>query len=186
MVRTEHRTAFIQKLEEAVERSGVKPFRVHVTGLDWVPNSEKTRWFLVLRLGRPGNDGLNLLLAAMNCVARDSGLEMLYGTQEATEDGASDKELRIDKLPAGRTRLIDVKHRRLASMVQADCTSKFHLSIAWQLEEPGQENLESVGALKSVESFSISCNCVKVKIGNAIHDVALGERRLSEQGSGGM
>ena len=185
MLRTEQRAEFLEKLEIAVVGSGVRPFHVHVTGLDWVPNSERTRWFLVLRLSRPGNDGLNHLLAATNCIARDSGLEMLYTDQEVSRDVLSEEESQVGEIPAGGKGRKSAKRGRLAATIPADHTSNFHFSIAWQLQDPGKGIIESADVLESMEYLSISCDCVKVKIGNAIHDIPLPGRRLSEQGLGG-
>jgi U6 snRNA phosphodiesterase len=181
MLRTEQRPIFLEKLQDAVEGSGVKPFQVHVTGLDWVPNSERTRWFLMLKLKRPENDGLNLLLAVTNYVAKDSGLEMLYTDQESREGGLPEKESPPGVSRAGRRGLNRKKHKEFPAMVSADYTSRFHFSIAWQLEEPGKRSIASVDALQPGKGLSISCDCLKVKIGNAIHDIPLLECRLSEQ-----
>jgi hypothetical protein len=183
-LRTEQRAVFLEKLQNAVEGLGVRPFQVRVTGLDWVPNFERTRWFLVLRLKRPENDALNLLLAVTNCVARDSGLEMLYADQESREDGVLDEEPRLGRPPTDRRVLKHGKHGPFSGTLLADCTSKFHFSIAWQLEEPGKRSVEIADALESVEPLRISCDSLKVKIGNVIHNIPLPERRLSEQGLG--
>jgi U6 snRNA phosphodiesterase len=184
MLRNGQRALFLEKLEDAVEGSGVRPFQVHVTGLDWVPNSDRTRWFLVLKLKGPETDGLNTLLAVTNCVARDSGLEMLYTGQEPQEDGLLEKESCMGGSGAGKKGLNRGKHKEFSAIVPADRTSRFHSSIAWQLEQPDKESLGSETALKSVGCLSISCDCLKVKIGNAIHDIPLTQRRLSEQALG--
>ena len=172
VLRTEQRASFLEKLENAVGSSDVTPFQLHIAGLDWVPNSEKTRWFLVLKLKRPENDGLNLLLAVTNRVVRHSGLEMLYTDQDAEEDGVLEKE-GVDRLPVGKRGLKGRKHRRQDATVPADCTRKFHFSLAWQLEEPSKASIESTNALESVKRLSISCDLVKIKIGNTIHDIPL-------------
>lgn len=151
-----------------------------------MPNSERTRWFLVLRLKGPEADGLNSLLAAINCVARDSGLDMLYTEQESQEDRLLEKGPCMGESGAGKRRLNRGKHKEFSSIVPADRTSKFHSSIAWQLEQPDKEIVRSGDILKSVGGLSISCDCLKVKIGNAIHDIPLTEHRLSEQDLGRM
>jgi hypothetical protein len=179
MLRTEKRGAFLEKLANAVGSSGVRPFQVLVVGLDWVPNENNTRWFLVLRLERPENDGLNHLLAMTNCVARNSGLEMLYADDEPYDERVPDQLPRLIQLPAGERELSDKEHKQTPAEVPRDCTSKFHLSIAWQLGEPDKRRLESIGAIQSVQHISISCESLKVKIGNAIHDISLPERRFS-------
>ena len=178
MLRTEQRASFLEKLENAVGSSDVTPFQLHIAGLDWVPNSEKTRWFLVLKLKRPENNGLNLLLAATNSVVRHSGLEMLYTDQDAEEDGVLENEC-VDRLPAGKRRLKDRKQRIQGATITADCSGNFHFSLAWQLEEPSKASIESAGALESVKRLSISCDLVKIKIGNTIHDIPLPDGTLT-------
>jgi hypothetical protein len=172
VLRTEQRASFLEKLEDAVKGSGVTPFQLRVSGLDWVPNSEKTRWFLVLKLEKPENDGLNLLLAVTNSVVRHSGLEMLYADQDTKEDGAQGKEC-VDRSTTGKRGLKDRRQRRQSATVPADCTGNFHFSLAWQLEEPERASIESADTLGPVKRLSISCDFVKVKIGNTIHDIPL-------------
>lgn len=186
MLRTEQRGAFLKKLEDAVGSSGVRLFQVLVTGLGWVPNANNTRWFLVLRLERPDNDGLNELLAVTNYVARDSGLEMLYADQNPCEEQLPDQPPRLVQLRASRRGLNGNEYMQVPAKVPADCTSKFHISIAWQLEEPCKGGLERIETIQSVQNLSISCDCLKVKIGNTIRHISLPERRLSQQDPGGI
>ena len=161
------------------------PFQLHVAGLDWVRNSEKTRWFLVLKLKRPENDGLNLLLAVTNSVVRHLGLEMLYTDQDAKGDGALEKEC-VDRLPADKRGLKDRKQRRQGATVPADRTENFHFSLAWQLEEPSKASIESADALEPVKRLNISCGLVKIKIGNTIHDIPLPDGALTAHCLGNM
>jgi U6 snRNA phosphodiesterase len=172
VLRTEQRASFLERLEDAVKGSGVTPFQLRVSGLDWVPNSEKTRWFLVLKLEKPENDGLNLLLAVTNSVVRHSGLEMLYANQDTKEDGALGKEC-VDRSTIGKRGLKDRRQMRQSATIPADCTGNFHFSLAWQLEEPERASIESADTLGPVKRLSISCDFVKVKIGNTIHDIPL-------------
>lgn len=156
VLRTEQRADFQDALETGVRETGLRAFRVHATDLSWEPNFEKTRWFLVLRLGRPEGDRLNKLLAITNRVVRDLGLPLLY-------EGRRDVE---------------------------DHTSSFHISIAWQLEEPGSRQRDALSVVdgedEAIRNLSILCDCLKVKIGNTVHDIPLPERRQSVQGLGGM
>jgi hypothetical protein len=136
-LRAEQRSVFLEKLGDAVIGSGVRPFHVTVTGLAWVPNSQRTRWFLVLGLKRPGNDGLNHLLALTNCIARDLRLEMLYADEEAKGDVSSEGGPHDGEVPIGGKELKSRKHGRSAAKSPVDCTSKFHLNIAWQVATAG-------------------------------------------------
>ena len=186
ILRTEQREVFMEKLQDAVEDSGVRPFSLQVSGLEWVSNSEKSRWFLVLRLKRPANDGLNLLLATTNGIAKDSGLGLLYADEESNQAEILERGSCQGSSPMTKIEFKGGKQRRLAGTVPADCTSKFHLSIAWQLGEPVRKTSEIADTIESAEFLSISCNCLKVKIGNAVHDIPLPERTSSQQGLGGM
>jgi hypothetical protein len=111
-------------------------------------------------------------LGATNSVVRHSGLETLYADQDAKKDGVLDKEC-VDRSTAGKRGFKDRKQRRQGATVPADCTGKFHFSLAWQLVEPSRASIESADALESVKRLSISCDFVKVKIGNTIHDIPL-------------
>ena len=53
-------------------------FEVAFSSLDWVPNFEKNRWFLVLRVKVPENNGLNKLLHVSNTVVQEYGQAPLY------------------------------------------------------------------------------------------------------------
>jgi hypothetical protein len=172
MLRTEQRPSFRERLESAIGSSGVTPFQLQIAGLDWVPNSEKTRWFLVLKLKKPENDGLNLLLAATNSVVRQWGLEMLYADEDAKEEGILEKEC-VDRSTAGKAGFNNRKQRGQGAPVRADCTGNFHFSLAWQLEEPDRASIKGADTLESAKRLTISCGIVKVKIGNTIHNIPL-------------
>ena len=111
---------------------------------------------------------------------------MLYADEEAKGDGLSEGGSQAGELLVGGQGLKSRKHRRTAVKAPLDCTSKFHFSIAWQLQEPTRELMKSTHALASMEHFKISFECLKVKIGNAIHDIPLSEHILSEQHLGGL
>ena len=186
MLRTEQRTGFLEKLQDAVEGSGLRSFTIYATGLDWVSNSEKSRWFLALRLKRPDDNGLNRLLAVTNSVASDFGLETLYADEGSEQDQWTGKETRVSRTSGVRKEFKNGKQRPLAGPVPADCTSKFHFSIAWQLEEHDGKSSESPDIIESANRLGISCDCLKVKIGNVVHDLPLPQLRPSQQGLGGM
>jgi hypothetical protein len=123
---------------------------VQITGLDWVANHDRSRFFLVLRLGRPENDELNVLLSACNAVARQFGLATLY--EDAEE-----------------------RHGRRKS----DKSNAFHISVAWTLELPidqaqGQklEGLE----LEELRGLEVRFDMVKLKIGSTVMDVPFTKR----------
>ncbi|KAK5199190.1 poly(U)-specific 3'-to-5' RNA exonuclease [Exophiala xenobiotica] len=77
VLKTDQKDAFQQTVFSEVSRSNVQPFNVQATGLDWVANYERSRFFLVLKLSRPSNNDLNRLLSASNAAARQFGLAEL-------------------------------------------------------------------------------------------------------------
>ncbi|KAK5353046.1 poly(U)-specific 3'-to-5' RNA exonuclease [Exophiala xenobiotica] len=77
VLKTDQKDAFQQTVFSEVSRSNVQPFNVQATGLDWVANYERSRFFLVLKLSRPSNNDLNRLLSASNAAARKLGLAEL-------------------------------------------------------------------------------------------------------------
>lgn len=182
MLRTEQHAIFLEKLEDAIGASGIGPFHVDVARLEWAPNSDWTRWFLVLSLNKPVNDGLNTLLATTNYVARDLGFETLYVDLDDCKEGLPKKKLHVDLLHTA-TKVPDNREpREVSKIVPANCTSKFHLSIAWQLEEPSKASVKEFATPQPVDHLTIPCDCLKVKIGNVIHDIPLRGRGQSEQG----
>ena len=65
-------------------------FHVHLDGLDWVSNYEKTRWFLVLHVGKPEGDHLNRLLGLTNQTLGLFGQPPLYASGEGGGEDYSD------------------------------------------------------------------------------------------------
>lgn len=146
VLETDQKDAFAQAVKDAISDVGVRSFSVGLRAVDWVPNFDKTRYFLVLKLTRPPYDDLNKLLSACNQCARDSKLPELYH-QLGTEPDAK----RDDK---------------------DDC---FHISVAWTLDEPSAEARQAVRKAMParLKETTVSFTTVKLKIGNVVHDVAL-------------
>lgn len=159
--------------------AGLHRFRVGVAGVKWVPNFDRTRWFLVLELGRPEGDELNALLRAVNRCASAFGLPMLYCMEEVNGESAMKNRLGVVQ---GK----DTQKRGEQRSLEQDYTSNFHVSIAWQLAEPTASQKDQIVAatrdLLEAVALSMPYECVKVKIGNAVHDVHLSDRRPSIRG----
>ncbi|EXJ78347.1 hypothetical protein A1O3_09508 [Capronia epimyces CBS 606.96] len=85
VLKTEQKIAFQESLLSKLTKTHLKPFTVHVIGLDWVSNETRSRFFLVLRLTKPDNDELNMLLSVCNAVARQFGLATLYDSSRSPQ-----------------------------------------------------------------------------------------------------
>lgn len=133
-------------------------FSVVPDSLDWVSNTERTRWFLVLRLKKPANNNLNRLLQISNQILSAYNQPPLYADEVASADRKSKR---------------DESNPRLSEA--ADCTNCFHISLAWSLTEPSLEEQQRVSSITMDEmnSLEISFNSVKAKIGNVVHSMNL-------------
>jgi U6 snRNA phosphodiesterase len=145
---TERKDAFQEAVLNAISESGATSHSTNVQNISWVSNSERTRWFLVLRLSRPDNDDLNRLLGACNGCAQRFELAQLY---TGRNDAKGDKD---------------------------DYDSNFHISIAWTVRRPQGTTSESwADALRRGVEVAlqdrIAFNTVKLKIGNAVEDIPL-------------
>lgn len=153
VLETGQREGFLSAVRAAVEGSGngdvgaVRSFSVRPRAVSWVKNFDGTRWFLVLRLTRPGGDELGWLLRACNACAEEFGLPLLYQGDASGEVPREDGE-------------------------RDDC---FHISIAWTLSEPSEEaRIVSRELLEpGLREAEITFDTVKVKIGNVVHDLPL-------------
>lgn len=140
-------------------------FEVQVTGLDWVPNTDRTRWFLVLRVTTGSAERqLNRLLDACNKVVEGGGREGLYASASASASTSTTSE------PEGRK----------GDVVQE---GGFHVSIAWSLQAPDAEVRDRTRrAMEGTEweavlGLRVQLGEVKIKIGNVVGSVELGRAR---------
>lgn len=155
VLQTDQKQLFEEDISSRISRSHVKPFSVRVTGLDWVANHDKTRFFLVLKLGKPANNELNKLLSACNATAQHFGVPMLYADRPNRTIADSSK----------------VKRQEEAM----DRSDAFHISIAWTLEEPDRQARAQLADLdrSHLQQLEVSFSLVKLKIGNVVNDISL-------------
>ena len=152
-----------------------------------MPNHERTRWFLVLKLMKPSQNSLNKLLQLSNTTAEAFGQATLYAEPKQPSAAASSRgraqrgrglqghgppPLPISKYPQGDDE------------VQLDQSAHFHISIAWSLERP---NLELVERLESkadgeLQNICFEVKAVKAKIGNAVTVFPLLSKPVDSQG----
>ncbi|KIW23230.1 uncharacterized protein PV07_11447 [Cladophialophora immunda] len=154
VLKTEQREQFQTSLESKVRQGRIKPFTVHISGLDWVANHDKTRFFLVLKLMKPEDDELNRLLSICNAIARQFDLPRLY-------------EERCDTPTGFQPRSTSKTIRQMT-----DKSNAFHISIAWILSEPDDQARQELVHLvdDKVRALKVSFPLLKLKIGNSVID----------------
>jgi hypothetical protein len=153
-------------------------FDVTISSLDWVPNFEKTRWFLVLRVQAPGTDGLNKLLHVTNRVVQEHGQPPLYIK-------AAGEKSTYEPLESVRSSSTPIRGEPSADWDgMQDVSDAFHISIAWTLEPPSNNMLDATKSVAlnqfdSVRRVLIRVEEIKAKVGNTITSVRL-QKNVSE------
>ena len=148
-----------------------------VRGFEWVANYEKTRWFLVLKLDRASQDGLNKLLHLSNQTVTDFGQPLLYtDSPQSSADGQSRKRKAGNGgRSKGTTRAAAPSSMgRSGPSNDMDMSSSFHISIGWTLGAPAEslkERLNTTGI--DFQAIKVDVNTVKTKIGNGITAISL-------------
>jgi len=158
-------------------------FEVGMKSLDWVPNFEGTRWFLVLRVGVKDDvvviedGGLRGLLRVCNRVIEEGGRKGLY------------------TLPPTNPLLLKPKGRKENEKgkwkIESDTEDGFHISLAWTLREPDKEMRDLTEQIvrkkiwEDVGKLGVGVKEVKVKLGNVVHGITL-EGKRAEGIRGGL
>lgn len=175
-ITTDERELFMTSLRRSIESSGVPPFQISFKSLAWVANSERSRWFLVLRVSRPDGDELQRLLNISNVTVRKTGQLPLYASSNPTYHSPSH-----DKRSSHQEgRSIDIReHLDIMNSTKHECDpDAFHVSIAWKLSPPNQDLLECTELVsnKNIQHFSqflLHIEKIKVKVGNAVTVIPL-------------
>ncbi|OMP87443.1 UPF0406 protein [Diplodia seriata] len=188
---TDTRSPFLEALAANLRRSGARPFEAQFDGLRWVPNFDRSRWFLVLGVRRPPNDEPNRLLLAANQAAKKFGYPELYAGTDRKQQHAEGVDMTggwgtttATENPEGTKGFVDGKNDR---------SNAFHVSLAWSLEPPPDElrefsGVEEVADLmkQDVAQMSVRFDVLKVKVGNAIHALDIAPKRKEEKGILGL
>jgi hypothetical protein len=165
-IRTGDRDDFLETLNSSLRRARVSSFRFRFCSLKWVPNLERNRWFLVLGIEKPVQDELNRLLQACNEATRKCGHSELY------VGGHGDGPRESVAISSG----VEGKEEERDAAMETDRSDCFHVSIAWNLEEPDPEHLSRIRALdvtKLIGQPVASFDVVKARIGNVVHSIDL-------------
>jgi len=167
VLRTEQKDDFFLNLKDAINSSGARTFETCFEQLQWHPNEDRTRWFLVLRVA--DEDGALLkLLHTCNSVAVKYGQPKLYeDDNEYSGTQQTPKRMSNSKIP-----------------------EKFHISIAWSLEEPPSSNATSASDTacntlnlpSAIHSLRVPFGEVKVRIGQDVTSMPLETRRRRTSG----
>lgn len=164
-IKTEDRESFLGTLDVALRRAAVQAFNYAFCGLKWVPNYERNRWFLVLGIEKPAHDELNRLLSTCNEAVLRSGFPALYAGGKG--DGPMENNSPTARSPEGG---------------DVDRSDRFHVSIAWNLEEPDPQWVDLVQDLdvdSHIRAPQASFDVVKARVGNVVHNFDLKTRKNS-------
>lgn len=169
-LKTEQKEGFFQTLKNAVSGSGVKALTTSLEELQWHPNEDRTRWFLVLRVADKNNE-LMKLLRACNSVADVYDQPRLYEDDEAGESKRK-------------------KHNSTNHEKESQVSKKFHISIAWSLQDPsesgvmqqGEGNGNGQNLPSSVNGLGVPFSEVKIRIGQDVTSLPLDQKRRRSSG----
>lgn len=181
---TEQKDAFLSSLEHAIKTSGIRPFNVFFSSLDWVPNFEKTRWFLVLRLGIPSGNELNKILHVCNNVVQEYKKPPLYAKATVPRNYQTPRKRRNAPGSCGLEMKMDW------TAVQ-DVSTAFHISIAWALEAPEIDLLDATksmadGQLEDVKDIVVKVREIKSKLGNVVTNILFQRNVMETKGLFGI
>jgi U6 snRNA phosphodiesterase len=144
VLETEQKDSFLNAVKNSITNSEVRCFSVRPSAVSWVPNFDKTRYFLVLKLTRPQHDELNKLLRACNdCAGRINLAELYHSATDLAKSEPKD----------------DCFHISIAWTVQKP-SENAQLSVDGLLPD-------------SLQDTEVSFSMVKLKIGNMVHDLSL-------------
>lgn len=191
---TDSRAPFLDALTKELRHSGARPFEACFEGLKWVPNFDRSRWFLVLGVRRPANDDLNRLLLAANQAAKKFGYPELYSGSKNRDQQGEGVDMTGDwasaSVKAGKKE--EASTKGLVSGID-DRSNAFHVSLAWSLEPPPDELRDLIAVdevseliLQEIAQMSAKLEVIKVKVGNAIHSIDIAPKRKEEKGILGL
>ena len=166
-------------------------FEVSFSGIDWVANFEKTRWFLVLRLGKPDAGGLNKLLHVSNKVVQDYGQLPLYTSsgvvkhQIAGDNGTGPPKRISSRSTSSAKKSVSGWNNML------DASDAFHISIAWTLSAPNNELIELTKSMvfnqfAEIQHRTFKVEEIKCKVGNVVTRLPLSTGVVEGQGLFGL
>jgi hypothetical protein len=166
-IKTEDRDAFLGTLRSCLRKSAVRSFHFKFQSLKWVPNFERNRWFLVIGIEKSTCNELNRLLNACNEATGRCGHPALY------TGGQGDGPMENNPVSDGSKKR---KSEATEEDEEVDHSNRFHISIAWNLEEPDPELISLIKTLdvaKYLHQPQAAFNTVKARVGNMVHNIVL-------------
>ncbi|POS85742.1 hypothetical protein EPUL_003948, partial [Erysiphe pulchra] len=185
-ITTKQKDSIIDSLRQSIKHSGIQPFEISFTKLEWVSNFERSRWFLILQTSsRHGNNELQKLLRISNTIIQRHGLLPLYEDPNSITDLTSCPER--SSRAQGKSSNRSVEHQKPLSNSRL-AFNTFHVSIAWSLTPPTQSHMECMKAANRENFDTISklhtvFGNVKAKIGNAVTSIPLIGNIIETDGS---
>jgi len=159
--------------------TGIRPFDIAFSGIDWVANFEQTRWFLVLRVHKPEFDGQNKLLHVCNTTVEEYGQPPLYAhaSTTAVTGGNTAKSAKGPRKKTSRKVSSAESSKAYWSNLQ-DVSGAFHISIAWTLGSPDQHLLALTKSIttnhfKDAAQTRVNIQEIKAKVGNIVTNMPL-------------
>ncbi|KAF4124808.1 Phosphodiesterase [Geosmithia morbida] len=169
-LRTAEKNEFFDRITSTVRSSRVRPFHVLPCDLAWWTSPDSDRSFLILRVTTPGDRSQ----IDVDFDGDKDEAEIAAGTAAPQNAQLLDILTRCNMTAShfGHTPLYQRKHNEPVG-------AAFHLSIGWSFGRPsGEMCLRSLRVLKDkqfaeVRTWQVPVAGVKVKIGNAVHNVNL-------------
>jgi hypothetical protein len=157
VLKTEQKSDFEEFVQGKIMESGIGKVEATIQRLRWERNYDGTRWFLVLTVDTHAKDELSRLLHACNECASEFCFPLLYAKNS---DKPTDSSL---------------EEQKLSKTVTRSRSDAFHISIAWQLLEPGakQKVLLDHANVAELGKRSLQFEVVKLKMGNVVKDIPL-------------
>ena len=165
-IRTEDRDHFLETLRASLRRAAVPAFSFKFQNLKWVPNFERNRWFLVLSIEKPAHNELNRLLNACNDATRRCGHSGLY------IGGQGDGPMEDNNADHGPKK----RKSQHTDKEDIDRSDRFHISIAWNLEQPDPgliSEVQRIDVSQHIQPPQAIFDVVKARIGNVVHNIGL-------------
>lgn len=156
---TDNKDAFEKELTQNIRDMKLATFNTSPLDLRWVTNFDGTRYFLIMTLEPPEQDELQSLLSVCNRTAASFRLPQLYAKDSKNVGVVADTAL------DGRA---EVPVDRVASDI-----SKFHISIAWSLNEIPTSPVFMDQMQTKLKDIEITFDKVLIKIGNQVSPVPL-------------
>lgn len=137
-----------------------------------------------MQLAKPANDGLNGLLWASNQTAAAFDKPQLYSAASTHSVGhgfggrGSRRSRSSGRGGASRSLVVT---QGPSTCTGLDCSTRFHISIAWSLSSPTEEVVarQRSANISELKSIGFTVRNIKVKVGNAVTAFSLEPKSIA-------